>query len=88
MTSRSFACGVYPESVPRQSRGGPDSLIDYFSQGKRAYRIAATIQADETRTPATLLQRLAEQFELCAYGLREVRRTWETAEPDSRLLLN
>ncbi len=83
-----FWSGVYPESVPRQSRGGPDAMFDYFSQGKRAYRIAATIDADESRPPATLLERLAEQFELCAYGLREVRRTWESADPDTRLLLN
>jgi hypothetical protein len=31
--------------------------------------------------------RLSEQFELCAYGLREVRREWEENEGGEVLIL-
>jgi len=34
------------------------------------------------------VHRLSEQFEMCAYGLREIRRQWETgAGSDGAILL-
>ena len=57
-----------------------DAFLDYCRQGKRAYAIAAEIQAGEDRPSSELLNRMSEQFELCAYGLREVRREWEEGE--------
>ncbi len=76
-----FWSGMYPESLrrnkPSQSR---DAFLDYCRQGKRAYAIAAEIQAGEDRPSSELLNRMSEQFELCAYGLREVRREWEEGE--------
>jgi hypothetical protein len=82
-----FWTGVYPEALPRMR--GPsksDHLIDYCAQGKRAYWIASTIETDgETAAPGALLIRLSSQFEMCAYGLREVRRLWEHGDFDEDL---
>ncbi len=74
-----FWVGVFPESL-RRSRGTriSDQFVDYCEHGKRAYRIAGSIEADDEQdAPNELLVRLAEQFEMCAYGLREVRRELE-----------
>jgi hypothetical protein len=82
-----FWAGVYPEALPKMR--GPsksDHLIDYCAQGKRAYWIASTIESPgETTAPSALLVRLSSQFEMCAYGLREVRRLWEHRDPDDDL---
>jgi len=74
-----FWAGVYPEALREmQSTMKKDHFIDYCEQGKRAYFIASTILTDqEEEAPAPVLERLSQQFELCAYGLREVRREWE-----------
>ncbi len=77
-----FWTGVYPEAVRRGSTGSPhDPLVDYQVEGKRAYWIASTIETDEPEEASGhVLERLSQQFELCAYGLREVRRAWEGRE--------
>ena len=54
-----------------------DHFIDYCAQGKRSYYIASTFRDDPYRDEAPVLQRLSEEFELCAYGLNRVRREWE-----------
>ncbi len=73
-----FWTGVYPEMVDRlRHAGNKDSLIDYRAQGKRAYYIASTIPVERESAPASVLQRLSSDFEICAYGLSEVRRQWE-----------
>ncbi|TWT91304.1 hypothetical protein [Stieleria varia] len=82
-----FWSGMFPESLERQNRS-PDGLLDYRRQGKRAYAIAAEIQGGDERPPAELLFRLSEQFEMCAYGLREVRRQWEEGDHGNDLLIN
>lgn len=83
-----FWSGMYPESMSTSSKTSPDQLLDYFAHGKRSYKIASTIEADRDRPPCELLDRMSEQFELCAYGLREVRRQWEESEPEDHLLLS
>jgi hypothetical protein len=83
-----FWSGMYPESLRRvRPSDSLDGFIDYCRQGKRAYAIAAEIQAGDERPSCDLLHRLSEQFELCAYGLREIRREWEEAEPGEGLLI-
>ncbi len=72
-----FWLGVYPEVADRMRRGRKDALIDYHQQGKRAYYIASTIPVEQETAPTEVLQRLSDQFELCVYGLSEVRRQWE-----------
>ncbi len=82
---RSFWTGLYPESL--QKLQGPDrrdQFVNYCHQGKKAYEIASEIEPDsEVMTPSALLKRLSDQFEMCAYGLREVRRQWESPDEDS-----
>jgi hypothetical protein len=70
-------------------RRGMDALIDYPQQGKRAYWIASTIPVEEEAAPNAVLKRLSEQFDLCVYGLGEVRRQWEhhSGDSDAPLLL-
>lgn len=79
-----FWTGVYPESL-RELQGPDrrDQFLNYCDQGKRAYEIASEIPPDsEVLTSSSLLKRLSEQFDMCAYGLREVRRQWETPDKD------
>ena len=73
-----FWTGIYPEVVDRMRRTGTrDSLIDYGVQGKRAYMVASTIPVEKEVAPSEVLQRLSQQFDLCVYGLGEVRRQWD-----------
>ena len=72
-----FWAGLYPESLSPKSSTA-DHLINYCEQGKRSYWIASTIESTrDEQAPADVLERLSSQFEMCAYGLREVRREWE-----------
>jgi hypothetical protein len=84
-----FWTGVYPEVADNMRRNGKDALIDYQQQGKRAYWIASTIPVEREAASTEVLKRLSENFELCVYGLGEVRRQWEQkdADPDAPLLL-
>lgn len=75
-----FWTGVYPEALDRaRRRGGRDALVDYTVQGKRGYLMTSRLDAPPAE--AQLFRRLSEQFEVCAVGLREVRRGWEEHRP-------
>src|ERR1700676_4845404 len=77
-----FWTGVYPEALKRlRSVLCKDYFIDYCEQGKRSYFIASTFAEDPYREEAPVLRRLSEEFELCAYGLNQVRREWEKHPP-------
>ncbi|QDU94223.1 hypothetical protein [Lignipirellula cremea] len=87
-----FWAGIYPETL-RRARGAEayDFYGDYCQHGKHAYYIASTIEASsETDANNDVLQRLSKEFEMCAYGLREVRREWERSHEgdDPPLLLS
>ena len=78
-----FWTGVYPEALHRlRSAVCKDFFVDYCAQGKRSYYIASTFEEDPYREESAVLRRLSNEFELCAYGLREVRREWEKNRPD------
>ena len=68
-------------------KGRKDGLLDYPRQGKRNYLLASRLPADEDSAPGDLLERLSDRFELCVYGLGEVRKQWEEREGDAPLLL-
>lgn len=82
-----FWTGIFPESlesgsVPRQ----PNRFGTYCSQGKRAYMIASTLKATDTRdAPGEVLERLADQFEVCALGLRTIRQQWKESASEQTL---
>jgi hypothetical protein len=81
-----FWAGVYPEALDKlKSRSRGDHLIDYCEHGKRSYRIASQIPTEqkEADTENEVLERISAEFELCVYGLGEVRREWERREPGS-----
>jgi hypothetical protein len=75
-----FWTGVYPEAL-RADRGdtlpGRDRFVDYCHRGKRAYYIASTIPSEDEVIQPAVLERLSDQFELCAFGLSEARKEWE-----------
>lgn len=73
-----FWTGAYPESLRCvRSPAHKDHLVDYHRQGKRSYWIASQYDDEPYRDEAPVLRRLSEQFELCAFGLSQVRREWE-----------
>jgi len=77
-----FWTGVYPEALDRpRARCCKDHMVDYTAQGKRGYLLTSRLDEADHRNEAGLFRRLSEQFEVCALGLREVRREWETARP-------
>src|SRR5438105_14231005 len=79
-----FWTGVYPEALKKlRSIFSRDHFIYYCRQGKRSYYIASTFEDDPYREEAPVLRRLSEEFELCAYGLTQVRREWERIDPEA-----
>ncbi len=79
-----FWTGVYPEALRTTNstaRPKHDRFVDYCTQGKRAYYIASTI-ASENDAQRDVLERLSQEFELCAYGLNEARKEWERRDGD------
>ncbi len=73
-----FWTGVYPEALKKlRSEYRKDHFVDYCAQGKRSYFIASTFEGDDYREEAPVLRRLSDEFELCAYGLTQVRKEWE-----------
>ncbi len=77
-----FWTGVYPEALERlRSVLRKDHFLDYCEQGKRSYYIASTFEEEPYRDQAPVLRRLSDEFELCAYGLNQVRREWERLQP-------
>jgi hypothetical protein len=71
-----FWTGVYPESLTKlQGSDSADALISYQRQGKRSYYLASTLSGGNDQ--GSVLLRLSEQFELCAFGLSRIRREWE-----------
>ncbi|MEO1616251.1 MAG: hypothetical protein AAFV88_10405 [Planctomycetota bacterium] len=84
-----FWSGMYPESLGESSSSSRSAgrLVNYCHQGKRAYAKAAEIEGGEDRPPSELIHRMSEHFEMCAYGLREIRRYWEEEDTGEGLLI-
>ncbi len=84
-----FWTGLYPEIAERLRKDRKDSLINYQAQGKRNYLIASRLPAGQQSAPDAVLERLSNQFDLCVYGLGELRKHWEEREGnnDTPLLL-
>ncbi len=85
-----FWTGVYPEALghtPDKTADRTDRFVDYCTHGKRAYHIASTIPGDDAKIQSEILERLSDEFELCAFGLSEARKEWERRDPDSGLVV-
>jgi hypothetical protein len=77
-----FWTGVFPETLQRlRSVMRKDHFIDYCEQGKRSYYIASTFADEPYREEAPVLRRLSDEFEICAFGLNQVRQEWERRQP-------
>lgn len=84
-----FWTGLYPEAVQRLRKAGcKDQFIDYMQFGKRSYHLAASIPTEEDETENDVLERLSARFELCAYGLGELRREWQNSAPEDGIIIN
>ncbi len=72
-----FMTGLFPECVRRMKRdrvlAGPDALLDYVETGKRSYRIASEFPCGAPGEEVELFRRIADNFELCVFGLNYVR---------------
>jgi hypothetical protein len=74
-----FWTGIFPEFLEQSRRHyrAKDAFVDYCTQGKRSYLLASQFEDSPYQEEAPILRRIAEQFELCAYGLNRVRREWQ-----------
>lgn len=73
-----FWTGVFPNIAEQlRKQGGKDALLDYQQLGKRSYAAASQIEVEQEFAPSELLERLSSEFELCVYGLGEVRKAME-----------
>lgn len=78
-----FWLGVFPESFQKNGER-TRQYTEYCEHGKRSYEIASQIETTDAQAPeATVLESLSESFELCAYGIQEVKREWERNDEDS-----
>lgn len=76
-----FWTGVFPDVADRlRHAGGKDALLNYRELGKLSYAAASRIKVDKEAAPSEVLERLSDEFELCVYGLGEVRKAWEEAD--------
>lgn len=72
-----FWLGVFPESFQKNGER-TKQYNDYCEHGKRSYEIASQIETTDEQAPeGKVLETLSDSFELCAYGIQEVRREWE-----------
>ena len=75
-----FWTGLFPESLEANSEQASqaDRFGAYCSQGKRAYLIASQLEMTDQKSASNeVLQRLADQFEVCAMGLKTIRQQWK-----------
>lgn len=69
-----FFTGLFPEHLKRPHRSlRLDYFVDYVKAGKESYEVVSKFDQFEFRKVAPLFRRLAENFELCVYGLNRVR---------------
>ncbi len=82
-----FWTGLFPDVADRlRKENQKDSLVDFQSLGKRSYAAASQIPVAKEPTPSDLLERLSDEFELCVYGLGEVRKAMEENDGGSLLV--
>ena len=70
-----FLTGLFPEYVARLPKQSMriDAFVDYMQAGKESYKVVSSFDQFEFRDEAPIFRRLAEQFELCVFGLNLVK---------------
>lgn len=71
-----FWSGLYPEARSQRHGNAYWTLL-----GRESYRMASELAERDS----TILRRLSDEFELCAHGLRAVRKEWEEQTPLTKL---
>ena len=72
-----YCCGVFPATSRSRTRQQRDALLNLPGEGSRSYEIASLSCPPHAPRLIDVLRRLADQFELCCEGLKQVRRQWE-----------
>lgn len=74
-----FWTGLYPEVIQKKAanRWASDHFVDFCRSGKQCYLIASSFENDPWAEESAVLKRLSNDFELCAYGLNQVRKEFE-----------
>jgi len=72
-----FMAGIFPEHIRylKSSRRivSPDALLDYVRVGREAYRAISEFTYGPYEASAPLFRKLSDHFELCLFGLHQVR---------------
>jgi hypothetical protein len=85
-----FFTGLFPEwldSVVRRRRIGIDAFVDYVKAGKESYAIVSEFNEFEYTDEAPLFRRLSEHFELCVFGLNQVKDDLQRLHGDAYRLI-
>ena len=79
-----FFLGMFPEHVAWRKRAGLrlDFMLDFVQAGKESYTIVSAFDQCEYRQVAPLFKNVADQFELCVFGLNLVRQDLERFQRD------
>ena len=75
-----FLAGLFPESLQGRRRFGQmrlDVFVDYMRAGKESYKVVSAFDQFEYRGEAPLFRKLADNFELCVFGLNLVKEDLE-----------
>jgi hypothetical protein len=75
-----FMTGLFPESLSARRRFREmrlDVFVDYMKAGKESYMVVSAFDQFEYRDEAPLFRRLADNFELCVFGLNLVKQDLE-----------
>jgi hypothetical protein len=78
-----FMTGLFPESLGSRQRFRQlrlDVFVDYIKAGKESYTIVSAFDQFEYRDESPLFRRLADNFELCVYGLSLVKKDLERVQ--------
>jgi hypothetical protein len=72
-----FHAGMYPEMFRSPHRHEGELYEEIVRAGQSSYYVVSQFNVFEYAAEAPLFQRLAENFELCVYGLNKVRGEFE-----------
>lgn len=75
-----FMTGLFPESLSSAQRFRQlrlDVFVDYIKAGKESYAVVSAFDQFEYKDEAPLFRKLAENFELCVFGLNLVKQDLE-----------